>query len=179
MERKRRLPRKSFTWCRFGELVILWEAFYRWDDRYVHCKCDCGKEKDIYLRSLTRWATHSCWCREKERQTRFGKMRTTHWLANKPINNVYFTMRARCNNPKNIVYNLYWGRWIQCMRKTFSDFYADMWESYREHCKTYWPRQTTIDRIDSNWNYCKQNCRWATCKEQSLNKRPRVFKTNI
>jgi hypothetical protein len=46
-----------------------------------------------------------------------------------------------------------------------------MWESYEIHVKEYWEKNTTIDRINPNLNYCKENCRWATWKEQSLNKR--------
>ena len=45
-----------------------------------------------------------------------------------------------------------------------------MWESYFEHVKQHWEKDTTIDRIDSNWNYCKDNCKRSTNKEQQNNK---------
>lgn len=49
-----------------------------------------------------------------------------------------------------------------------------MWESYIKHVKQYWEKDTTIDRIDVNWNYCKENCRRATPKEQMNNMRENV-----
>ena len=46
-----------------------------------------------------------------------------------------------------------------------------MYESYLEHCNQYWERQTTIDRIDVDWDYCKENCKRSTFDEQNHNKR--------
>lgn len=73
-------------------------------------------------------------------------------------------MIQRCTNPKNTNYHKYGGRGISVCEewKTFSNFLKDMGER---------PKNKTLDRINNNLGYYKKNCRWATTKEQGMNKR--------
>ncbi len=64
---------------------------------------------------------------------------------------------------------------IKCMWKNYQEFKKDMYNSYLKHLKKFGKKNTSIDRIDSNRNYCKENCRWATWIEQENNRKNNVF----
>lgn len=97
-------------------------------------------------------------------------------MSKSRIFNIFHGAKARCNNKKLPAYRYYGKLGVKIEWKNFNDFLIDMYQSYLQHVEIYGKKQTTLDRINPYGNYSKSNCRWATCKEQSLNKR---FKAKI
>lgn len=83
---------------------------------------------------------------------------------NTPTYQTWVSMRQRCNNTNSPDYPNYGGRGIKICPSwdSFPQFLSDMGER---------PKGTSLDRIDFNGDYCKENCRWASPKLQALNTR--------
>lgn len=90
----------------------------------------------------------------------------------KRFRKIYSCMRYRTTNPKYNEFYLYGGRGIKSEYfEDFIVFYRDMFSSYIAHCELCGENNTTIDRIDVNGDYTKDNCRWTTYKTQANNTR--------
>lgn len=152
---------------RYGKLVVIAEPTGYKNHTEVMLKCDCGNITVKRLYNLGR-STHSCGCIAR---TAGGESKIN------PLYSVYKGMRNRCNYKNDKDYKKYGGRGIRLEWDNFIFFKKDMEKKYISHIKKYGRKNTQIDRIDVNGNYCKENCRWVTTHEQSLNKRDSKFLT--
>lgn len=131
------------------------------------CFCDCGKAVEVDGSSLKSGGIKSCGCLQKEiniaRSTKHGGSYTAEYRT-------WALMRARCYSKSSTSYCDYGGRGIKiCDRwlDSFGNFLDDLGKKPSD--------SHSLDRVDVNGDYTPENCRWATCKEQSLNKRSSRF----
>jgi len=135
--------------------------------RYYLCQCSCGNEVVVRLASLLSGATQSCGCLHSELSAEQMRLQnnTTHGMSYTREYHSWASMIARCTNKKHLNYGDYGSRGIKVCdrwRNSFENFYTDMGDM---------PPSMSLDRIDNSGDYEPDNCRWATAKEQSRNKR--------
>jgi len=164
----------DLTGKKFGKLTALEKikinGLYHWK-----CRCDCGNEKTVVAGNLKRKIkpTKSCGCLNNEVPRKgIDNPNYKHGNALNGVRsrmlNIWSGMMRRCHDKNDANYPNYGARGIVvCERwQTFSNFLEDMKDA---------PVGLSLDRIDNNKGYSKENCRWATNTQQTRNCRSNVI----
>ena len=150
---------KDLTGKTFGKLTVI-RPIDRRDRSIVWlCKCSCGNTVEAPTRRLGRSGVSTSSCTKG-----LCNNRSLGFTIHKETYSSFVNMHIRCKYEYHKFYKNYGGRGITvCKRwRSFKNFFSDMGER---------PEGTTIDRIDNNKGYSKDNCQWATPLDQRHNRR--------
>jgi hypothetical protein len=110
------------------------------------------------------------WLMRKTRSDRGVAATHGYSITHPRLHNAYYSMRARCRNPKNPAYANYGGRGITV---------ATEWNTAEAFCawaiaNGYDP-ELTLERLDNSKGYSPDNCAWVDRKAQARNRRSSRF----
>lgn len=119
---------------------------------FIKCRCLlCGKEFFVNKLRLKSGKIQDCGCTK------------TVPRRKKRLYHLYYNIKQRCYNPKNNKYYLYGKKGIVMCDEWLNDYSVfEEWAINHGYNET-----LTIDRKDSNGNYCPENCQWITLSENS------------
>jgi hypothetical protein len=149
-------------------LKFLSEAKERTKDHHIKwvCQCDCGDiDEYVATRVRNKKVNHCKKCVHKNN----GLQKLKHGMKNTSTYSSWTSMKDRCLNKKSKDFPSYGAKGITVCQEwidSFEAFYVDMGEK---------PKGMSIDRINNNLGYFKENCRWATHSEQQKNKSNSCF----
>lgn len=101
---------------------------------------------------------------------RRNKAPEKHGLCKHPLNIIWCGMKERCNNPNSENYKWYGGRGIRVCEEWNNNFYS----FYTWAINNGWEKGLELDRQDNMKDYCPENCKWITHKQQCRNRRSNV-----
>lgn len=149
-------------------LKFLSESKQRSKDGHIKwlCVCSCGDVSEYIATRVKHNRVIQC---KKCSSIASAEKNKTHGMRNTATYNTWLSMKARCQNKNSKDFDSYGARGITVCKEwidSFEQFYLDMGEK---------PKGTSIDRIDNNQGYFKENCKWSTNSEQQKNKSTSVI----
>ncbi len=111
----------------------------------------------------------SCGCLQRERVSEKVK---THGKSKTPEYTAYHAVLSRCCNKRNPNYPYYGGRGIKVCDR-WNPKFGGSFENFLEDIGERPSSKHSLDRIDVDGDYSKENCRWASNLQQVSNRRAR------
>lgn len=157
--------RRDWTGVVQGKLRVTKYAYTREDGQSMwHCICSCGTESiksNGNLRLGVKSCSHACGIADS------NKARAVHGRAKSKEHSAWVSMKQRCTNPNHPGFKHWGGRGITVCDEWMNDFSA-----FFSHIgKAPDGVRISIDRINNEGNYEPGNVRWATPREQIMNRR--------
>lgn len=153
---------KNIKGNKYGKLTVISFVDVKNKKAYWLCECDCGNIVEISGIALRNGNTKSCGCLKHTHRDLGAR-----GLSKTRINNIYHSIKQRCNNPNLPGYKDYGGRGIKICEEWNTSFLS----FYDWAINNGYSDKLSIDRIDVNGNYEPNNCRWITHKKQMSNTR--------
>ena len=126
--------------------------------------CDCGKKKIVSGVDCRKGAVKSCGCLVTDGKHGHCKFKPSSEYCS------WRSMKCRCLNPKDPAFKNYGGRGITVCNEWINSYEIFLNDMGKKPFINY-----SIERINNDKGYYKENCRWATTKDQNNNKRPRKY----
>lgn len=163
--------RLSLEGQKFNRLSVI--RLHKSDKKsYWECLCDCGNFTIVSGGDLKSGNTRSCGC---QKAISLKEKFTIHGMSKSPEHRVWNSIQGRCYNENNRAYKSYGGRGIAvCDRWRYGENGRHGFQCFLNDMGTRPSASHSIERMDNDGPYAPWNCKWATIKEQSINKRNSV-----